>query len=484
MEFSKDLLDFVSVPRFAVEALLQKSEAGIRVYLYGLVRGSAEAEQMAGELGLSRAQVLEALEQLEAAGLLRVQAGGGKVQYLLQSAAPAPEADPYPDREFNETLQALFSDRPLSFSDYKAFYEILEVYGLSRPIILMLAEYCINTNQKGNRVAMSYIRQVAKAWAKEGIDTIEHAQMHMAALAETAGGAREVLRLLKINRLPTDSEQELYEKWEREWGFSFAAIKAATAATTSARYPSMKYLDGILKNLRQEGVQTASGVRSYFADHEAEDEQIKALLRAGSAPSLAVAPAHRRAYRHFLEMGYGQQEMLMACAQAVRAGKASLDAVEKILQDWQKKGLLHQDEIAAAQAEQERRQEKIAAMHAAAGVKKRITRADEALYQKFLDYGFGEDVIAFAASCAYGMAAPLKAMDAILSRWKQAGAMSLPAAKEQNEQFRAGRQKRGGASAIDEREYAPGELDAKVYDPIEEILRGQSQQKDSEGDTQ
>ena len=101
MEFSKDLLDFVSVPRFAVEALLQKSESSIRVYLYGLVRGSAEAEQMAGELGLSRAQVLEALEQLEAAGLLRVQAGGGKVQYLLQSAAPAPEADPYTDREFN-----------------------------------------------------------------------------------------------------------------------------------------------------------------------------------------------------------------------------------------------------------------------------------------------------------------------------------------------------------------------------------------------
>ena len=119
-------------------------------------------------------------------------------------------------------------------------------------------------------------------------------------------------------------------------------------------------------------------------------------------------------------------------------------------------------------------------MHAAAGVKKRITRADEALYQKFLDYGFGEDVIAFAASCAYGAASPLKAMDAILSRWKQAGAMSLTAAKEQNEQFRAGYQKKAGAPSIDERAYAPGELDAKVYDPIEEILRGQSQQKDKD----
>ena len=67
MEFCKDLLDVVSVPRFALETLLQKNESSIRVYLYGLVRGSAAPEQMAGELSLSRAQVLEALEQLEAA---------------------------------------------------------------------------------------------------------------------------------------------------------------------------------------------------------------------------------------------------------------------------------------------------------------------------------------------------------------------------------------------------------------------------------
>lgn len=178
---------------------------------------------------------------------------GQRAGAVFAGAGTAAAANPYPDREFNETLQALFSDRELSYSDYKVFYEILEVYGLSRPVILLLAEYCINTNRKGNRVSVSYIRQVAKAWAQEGIDTIEHAQMHMAALAETAGGAREVLRLLKINRPATDSEQELYQKWEKEWGFSFAAIKAACAATTSARYPSMKYLDGILKNMRQGG---------------------------------------------------------------------------------------------------------------------------------------------------------------------------------------------------------------------------------------
>ena len=433
---------------------------------------------MAGELGLSRAQVLEALEALQQAGLLSLEEGGGRVQYLPDRLRTSAAADPYPDREFNETLQALFSDRELSYSDYKAFYEILEVYGLSRPVILLLAEYCINTNQKGNRVSMNYIRQVAKAWAKEGIDTIEHAQMHMAALQETAGGAREVLRLLKISRLPTESELELYDKWEREWGFSFAAIKAATAATTSARYPSMKYLDGILKNLRQEGMLTAAGVRGYFAEHEAEDEQIKALLRAVSAPSLAVAPAQRKAYRRFLEMGYAKEEMLLACSQAVLSGKASLEAAGKILEEWHKKGLLHREEIARYLAEQESRRERILAMHAAAGVKKRITRADEALYEKFLDCGFSEEIILFAASCAYGAASPLKAMDAILMRWRDSGVRTLTQAQEQNEKFKQGYQKPRGSRMGDvgERDYTEEELEAKIRDPIAEFLAQQEKE--------
>lgn len=473
MEFQKDLLDLVCIPRDALAKLLTRNEASIKVYLYGLMRSAAEAEQMAGDLGLTRAQVLEALESLQQAGLLAVEPDSGRVRYLLERAQP-PAANPYPDREFNETLQALFSDRELSYSDYKVFYEILEVYGLSRPVILLLAEYCINTNRKGNRVSVSYIRQVAKAWAQEGIDTIEHAQMHMAALAETAGGAREVLRLLKINRPATDSEQELYQKWEKEWGFSFAAIKAACAATTSARYPSMKYLDGILKNMRQEGIATAAGVRAYLADHEAEDEQIKALLRAVSAPSLVVAPAHRKLYRRLLELGYGREEMLLACGQAVLSGKASLEAAGKILEGWHNKGLMHQEEILAYLAQQQECREKIAAMHAAAGVKKKITRADQALYEKFVGMGFGWEVILFAASCAYGAASPLKAMDAILSRWKQAGVRNLQEAQQQNARFKEGYGKKS-ISDIDERSYAKETMDQKIYDPIEEILKKQGQ---------
>ena len=76
-----------------------RNEASIKVYLYGLMRSAAEAEQIApGDLRLTRAQVLEALESLQQAGLLAVEPGSGRVRYLLERAQP-PAANPYPDRE-------------------------------------------------------------------------------------------------------------------------------------------------------------------------------------------------------------------------------------------------------------------------------------------------------------------------------------------------------------------------------------------------
>ena len=92
-----------------------------------------------------------------------------------------------------------------------------------------------------------------------------------------------------------------------------------------------------------------------------------------------------------------------------------------------------------------------------------------------MGYGFSEDIICFGASCAYGAAYPLKALDAILSRWKEAGVKTLQEAQEQNKNLKRATKKAGNA-AIDERSYAPGELDALVYDPIEEILRQQNQE--------
>lgn len=467
MIFNKQTLDMLVIPRMVAEQLLAGEPEILRVYLYGLLHEEGEPEQISEALGIERSVLLQALETLQAQGLIAESKISGELRYQIpQQTEPAEAIELYKDAGLNHMLQALFSDRELSYADYKTFYELMDIYGLPAQVLLLLAEYCINNSSAGNRVSMAYIKKVGRSWAKEGVDSIETAQRKIAALKRNTAELRELLASLNILRLPTDQEFQLYEKWVSEWGFSFGAIKAAMAATTNAQYPTLKYLDGILKNLYQQGCLSSVQVQEYFALNEKLDEQIKEVLRALSYARLTVSQEQRNRYLKFIRMGFGQEEILLACAQAAGKSSAGFDYVEQVLTDWQQRGLLKEVQIRAYLETERKQQSKVRKMLDAAGYKKRVSRGDTALYEKFSqEYGFADEVILFAASCAIGSSSPLRAMDTMLLRWKEAGVHNLRQAKEANEEFRRRGRKTSNFSDIDSRSYSEEQLAQLVPDP-------------------
>lgn len=86
------------------------------------------------------------------------------------------------------------------------------------------------------------------------------------------------------------------------------------AATTNAQYPTLKYLDGILKNLYQQGCLSSVQVQEYFALNEKLDEQIKEVLRALSYARLTVSQEQRNRYLKFIRMGFGRGDSVGMCA--------------------------------------------------------------------------------------------------------------------------------------------------------------------------
>lgn len=466
MIFNKNVLDMLVIPRAAAEQLLLGEPETLRVYLYGLLHEESEPEQISEALGIERGVLLQAMETLQVQGLLQLETSGAVRYQIPQQEEQAEAAEVYKDAGLNHMLQALFSDRELSYADYKVFYELMDIYGLPGQVLLMLAEYCIGNSSAGNKVSMAYIKKVGRSWAKEGIDSIEGAQRKIAAVKRNTVELRELLASLNILRLPTDQEFQLYEKWVSEWGFSFGAIKAAMAATTSAQYPTLKYLDGILKNLYQQGCLSSVQVQEYFALNEKLDEQVKEVLRALSYARLTVSQEQRSRYLKFVRMGFGQKEILLACAQAAGKNAAGFDYVEQVLTDWQQRGLLKEPQIADYLETERKRQSKVRKMLDAAGYKKRISRGDAALYEKFSqEYGFSDEVILFAASCAIGSSSPLRAMDTMLLRWKGAGVHNLQEAKEANAAFRHRGRKASNLSDIDSRSYSGEQLAQLVPDP-------------------
>ena len=61
IHFNHTAIDVVSIPRVAAERLLAAPGVCVKVYLYGLLRASAQPEQIAQELEISKEELFEAL---------------------------------------------------------------------------------------------------------------------------------------------------------------------------------------------------------------------------------------------------------------------------------------------------------------------------------------------------------------------------------------------------------------------------------------
>lgn len=472
IKFDKTLTGSVSIPTWAAEELLKAPSFCVKFYLYALLRSeAADADMICAETGLKTAEVMEAIDTLSTLGLFMP--SDDVTGIVLAPAPPAVEPhaeEVYNDSEYNSMLQALFSDRVLSFNDYKTFYEVREVYGLPVNVVYMLAEYCINHHKAKNRLPMSYIREEGRAWAKEGIDTVHLAEEKMAVAASADEGVRDVLRSLGItHKSPSDEERALYDKWTREWGFSLGGIRASMAATTRAQYPSMKYLDSILKELYKDGLLTREDISAHLTHAEETDERIKELLKRLGAPRLTVTKEHRSMLSRWRSMGFTEREMNYAASLASAKGVASIEYVNMLLTGWRAGGLTRLEDIESKLADNDVKRSAAVRMLTLAGISKEPGKRDIDMFERFMKkYGMPEEVVFLAAECSYGMAAPMKAMEKILSVWSEQGVKDLDAAKEANKRHRASYTKK--SQGFDERSYTEDELDARVKDPLKDII--------------
>ena len=473
IKFDRSNIDTLTLPVWAAKVLMTAPAQAVKLYIYGLLRGSAEdISQISAETLMSESEVLSAMDALKDLSLLETVEDASLMKYACAPVCQETDAkEVYNDKEYNELLQALFSDRVLSHNDYKTFYEIRDVYGLPVNVVLMLCEHCIKKHKAKNRVPMIYLREKGREWAKDGIDTIASAEERMYMEMSAEEGLKDILTMLGISRKnPTSEEQSLYNKWTRDWGFSISGIRAAMAATTAAREPSMKYLDGILRNLMAEGKLTGKDISEHFADKENTDIFIKKLLSRLGAARRTVTDDMRKYLNRFKSMGFGEEEMNYAASSCALKGNPSFEYMNMLLTGWRTKGLVKITDIKEHIEKSGIKKEGAKHMLALAGISKEPSKADIDTFERMKKkYGMSEEIVFFAAECAYGMNVPLKAMEKILENWHNAGVKTLEAAKAERDSHRA----KGGSKNMqqfDERSYSDKEYQDAVYDPLREML--------------
>ena len=248
--------DTVAVPQVVFAHLPRAEGDAVRVALYLLGGGAAEPRTIAHDLGLKSIEAAKrALQYWAGAGLLE------KDSAAPAAPEPAPAKidlaalnDPYVAVLCQEAQAAL--GRALGRSEMLRLVGLYLNDGWQPDVILT----CCAEAARQNRPTAAAVCRELQRWREAGVETGEDAERYLKQEALRAQRWAQTAALFgagadKLTRW----ERTAITRWYEEWGFDDAMIEEALLHAEAHR--TVRYVDGILRSWRAQGLTTVAAVR-------------------------------------------------------------------------------------------------------------------------------------------------------------------------------------------------------------------------------
>ena len=248
--------DTVAVPQVVFAHLPRAEGDAVRVALYLLGGGAAEPRTIAHDLGLKSIEAAKrALQYWAGAGLLE------KDSAAPAAPEPAPAKidlaalnDPYVAALCQEAQAAL--GRALGRSEMLRLVGLYLNDGWQPDVILT----CCAEAARQNRPTAAAVCRELQRWREAGVETGEDAERYLKQEALRAQRWAQTAALFgagadKLTRW----ERTAITRWYEEWGFDDAMIEEALLHAEAHR--TVRYVDGILRAWRAQGLLTVDAVR-------------------------------------------------------------------------------------------------------------------------------------------------------------------------------------------------------------------------------
>ena len=248
--------DMVAVPQVVFAHLPRADGDAVRVALYLLGGGAAEPRTIAHDLGLKSIEAAKrALQYWAGAGLLE------KDSAAPAAPEPAPAKidlaalnDPYVAVLCQEAQAAL--GRALGRSEMLRLVGLYLNDGWQPDVILT----CCAEAARQNRPTAAAVCRELQRWREAGVETGEDAERYLKQEALRAQRWAQTAALFgagadKLTRW----ERTAITRWYEEWGFDDAMIEEALLRAEAHR--TVRYVDGILRAWRAQGLLTVDAVR-------------------------------------------------------------------------------------------------------------------------------------------------------------------------------------------------------------------------------
>lgn len=477
--------------QFILEYLPKAKGDHVRVYLYGLMKclypcddDSLNIQQMAGELQMTENEVLAAYRHWERCGLV-IRVSDNPVAFRYVSALQAGCASPVltVDEEyirFSEDLYAAFNnERQLEGSEISLCYEWVTDLGLSPEVVMMLVKHMISI--RGKNFSVKSAEKTALALAEQGGTTLDTAEKILARDKSVRDGAKKILLRMGKHRLPSEDELDLYAKWTDVWGLSHRVIEEACAGMLSGD-PNFAYLSAILERKRGEDGEgkalTEGERRRKNEEDDALRNGLKELLRLMNSRT-TVNEATLTSYREMLSI-YPRDVILLAGEECARNG-GSMDDVGKLLTSWKKRGLTDCTAIRGYITHFRQQSQRMAELHDIWGTRDRVTQADRALLDKWLDeWKISWELVLTCAVWAASAERPMAYLDKLLSVMKENGVKNSDEAKKFHEANQGKEKKTPGQNGRNtERQYVQRQVTEEIATADDLVARWRKEHPDA-----
>ena len=174
------------------------------------------------------------------------------------------------DEEFSQLLYIAqkYMNKVFTPRDCQVFAYLYEGLSMSSELLEYLVEYCV---QNGH-ISVRYMETVAMSWHEKGIRTALEAKDYSASYNRDSFAVMKAFGI--NNRKPAEPEQQLMDKWFRDYGFSREVVLEACSRTITAIHnPSFQYADKILSDWQKAGVRGLADIKDLDAKRTAAREE-------------------------------------------------------------------------------------------------------------------------------------------------------------------------------------------------------------------
>lgn len=134
---------------------------------------------------------------------------------------------------------------PISPNDMKLINSTKSELNISRELVI---EAFLYSTKKQNRFNVKYIMTLLKNWYIDGIRTVQDLEQKLQGKEKRYLEYKRILSAMGEYRMPTEPEEKQMDKWLDEYNFNLDSIIEAIYQSTSAKKPTLNYVEGILKN--------------------------------------------------------------------------------------------------------------------------------------------------------------------------------------------------------------------------------------------